>query len=421
MTGPAQAPAAKAGSESPRRQNLSAVMRHLHAHGPTSRSELSGVTGLNRSTMGFLLADLERRGLVQLGPAATTRLPGRPSPVVALRHDRQLALALEVFGDSIGAAVIGLGGRVLTSRRIERARGYRSPADVGQDLRAIVMPTLRDVDAARILGVGVAVAALVRDRDGVVAVGPNLGWQNVPLGDIVREAVGLDRPVVVANDANLAALAEHTRGAGVGCDDFILIWGEVGVGAGIVAGGHWVRGRSGFAGEVGHLRIEPDGQACRCGSRGCWETLVAEDAVLRAIGRAGAAEPARTVRDALACAAAGDEDVQAGLREIGRWLGIGIGGLVNALDPQRIALGGLFSRLHPYVVGAIGEQLDQWSMPAARSDVAVVPAALGQDAPILGAAELVFQPLLANPTLIAPTESTAGPQTPRDPASVLSA
>lgn len=352
--------------------------------------------------MGFLLSDLADRGLVDLRPAPSTRQPGRPSLMVTLRRDRPLALALEVFGDSIGVAIVGLGGRIITSRRVERASGFRSPAEIGRDLGAIALPMLRDVDAEEILGVGVAVAALVRDTDGVVAVAPNLGWQDVPLAEIVRDAVGLTCPIVVANDANLAALAEHTRGAGLGCDDFILIWGEVGVGAGIVAGGHWVRGRSGFAGEVGHLRIEPVGIACHCGSRGCWETLVAEDAVLRAIGRAGATEPVRTIREAIAAAAAGDEEVLAGLREVGRWLGIGMGGLVNTLDPRRIALGGLFARLHPYVVESINEQLGQWSMPAARSDVEVVPAALGQDAPILGAAELVFRPLLADPTSIAP-------------------
>ncbi len=277
----------RTGSESPRRGNLSAVLRQLHEFGPTSRSELSSVTGLNRSTIGFLLEDLAGRGLVRMGPARSTRTPGRPSPIVTVRHDGQLALAVELFGDSVGAAIVGLGGRILHSRRVERPRSFRGAGEVARDLAHVVQPLLRDAGPERIFGTAVAVAALVRDRDGVVTAAPNLGWHELPLADIVREAVGLEGPVLVANDANLAALAEHTRGAGVGCDDFVLIWGEVGVGAGIIAGGHWVRGRSGFAGEVGHLRLLPDGLACHCGSRGCWETLIAEDAVLRAIGKGG--------------------------------------------------------------------------------------------------------------------------------------
>lgn len=399
------------GSESPRRGNLSAVMRHLHAYGPTSRSDLSALTGLNRSTIGFLLDDLERRGLVCAEAPRGTGTRGRPSAVASVRHDARLALTVEVFGDSVGAGVIGLGGRILHVRRVTRPRGYRSPEAVARDLADIAAPLLHEIGPERVFGIAIAVAALVHDRDGVVTSAPNLGWQEVPIADIVRRAVALDCPVVVANDANLAALAEHTRGAGVGYDDFVLVWGEVGVGAGIVAGGHWVRGRSGFAGEVGHLRLKPDGLECHCGKRGCWETLVAEDAVLRAIGREGAPDAARTLNEALAAAAGGDETVRAGLREIGHWLGVGIGTLVNTLDPRRIALGGLFARLHPWVVEAIRDELDQWSMAAPRSDVEIVPAALGQDAPILGAAELAFRPLLADPTMIPFVDggSTASP------------
>lgn len=392
----------RTGSESPRRANLSAVIRHLHEFGPASRSELSRVTGLNRSTIGFLLEDLERRGLVRSGPAVSKPTTGRPSPIVSVRHDSQVVLAVEVFGDSIGAAIVGLGGRIMASRRIERPRGFRSPAEAGRDLAAVMGPLTRVIPPHRIFGIGVAVAGLVRDRDGVVAVGPNLGWQDVPLADIVRDAAGLERPVVVANDAKLASLAEHTRGAGVGCDDFILIWGEVGVGAGIIAGGRWVRGMSGYAGEIGHIQIKADGLRCQCGSRGCLETLIGEDAVLRAIGRAGASEPARTLNESITAAADGDETVRAGLREIGLWMGIGVAGLVNTLNPRRIALGGLFARMHPYVVDAITEQLDGLALAAPCSDVAVVPAVLGPDAPILGAAELAFRPLLAEPTLIPP-------------------
>ena len=390
------------GSDSPRRGNLSAIMRHLHEFGATSRSELSTVTGLNRSTIGFLLEDLASRGLVHAAPARSTGTPGRPSPMVSVNHERELALAFEVFGDSVGAAIVGLGGRILFSRRVERPRSFRNAEHVASDLASVAQPLLRDVGRGRIFGVGVAVAGLVRDRDGVVTTAPNLGWQELPLADIVREAVGLDRPVVVSNDANLAALAEHTRGAGVGCDDFILIWGEVGVGAGIVAGGRWIRGTSGYAGEIGHLSLKPDGLSCHCGSRGCWETLIAEDAVLRAIGREGAPDPSRTLNEAIAAAAAGDETVRSGLREIGYWLGVGIASLVSTLNPRQIALGGLFARLHPYVLDAIDQQLDRLTMAALRSDSTVGPAALGQDAPILGAAELVFRPLLADPTIVPP-------------------
>jgi predicted NBD/HSP70 family sugar kinase len=388
------------GIDSSRPQNLSAVLRHLHVFGPTSRAELSSVTGLNRSTVGQLLEDLSGRGLVRVGPEQSAGATGRPSAIVSVREGGPLALAIEVFGDTVGAAIVGLGGRIVCSRRVDRPRGFRSPETIGGDVAEVVSAILEDVAAARIYGVGVAIAALVHHLDGMVAIGPNLGWHDVGFRDIIQAAVGLDVPIVIANDANLAALAEHTRGSGTGCDDFILIWGEVGVGAGIVAGGNWVRGAEGFAGEVGHLQLLPDGVPCHCGSRGCWETLIAEDAVLRAIGRSGADEPARMLEAAIAAASRGDETILRGLHEVGTWLGVGIGLLSNTLNPRRIALGGLFARLYPYVSDVINAQMAHWSLVARRSEVDVVPASLGQDAPILGAAELVFSSLLRDPTQV---------------------
>lgn len=398
--------AAGATSDIVRRRNLSAILRRVHTDGPASRSELVEWTGRNRSTVGDLVGDLVARGLVRERPAPPTGAPGRPSPMVEIEPNGPVVLAIEIFPDALGAAVIGLGGVILEQARVARARGPRAPADDIATVVELCAPMLRATSAANLHAVSVAVAGVVRES-GVVVVAPNLGWRDTNIAGPLQAALGLDIPVLVANDADLATLAELVRGAGAGSHDFVGLWAEVGVGAGIVVGGSIIRGRAGFAGEVGHMPVRPHGRPCHCGSRGCWETEVGEDAVLRAVGQPEGGGLAALDR-VIAAADAGDRATLAGLRTIGRWLGIGLVGLANTLDPDRIALGGMFARIHPYVREAIAIELESRRWMAA-GHVEVVAARLNEDAPLLGAAEAAFESVLDDPTTI-PLTRSGGPE-----------
>ncbi len=385
-------------SDAVRRQNLSAILRRVHAHGPASRSTLATLTGLNRSTVGALVGDLVDRGLVEESNPSATGLPGRPSPIVAVRPTGAVVLAVELSVDSIAVGLVGLGGTILARRRTPRERENRT---VDAVIAAVAEETrlLRgSAEPVEIRAIGVAVAGVVRRSDGFLVVAPNLEWRDVPLRQRLSVALGLDVPIVVGNDADLVTLAEHTRGVGEGTTDFICLWGEAGVGAGIVSEGRPLRGRSGLAGEVGHLPLRPNGRRCHCGARGCWETEIGEDALLRAIGREGEPGGPARVDDVIAAAERGDSATLEALATIGGWLGVGLAGLVNLLDPQRIALGGLFGRLHPFVAPAIADELDRRRMTRHREPVEVVPAELGVDAPLVGAAEIALAPLLDNPS-----------------------
>ena len=265
-----------------RRQNLSALLREVHVHGALSRSELGTRTGLNRSTIGSLVSELASRDLVQESPPVERPGPGRPSPLVSPIPDRPVVLAVDVATDSLAVALIGIGGAIVSAARIDRQRGLRSPQSEVTALARLAAPFISSPEArASIVAVGVAVPGTVRRDDGYVHLAPNLGWHDVPIPDLIHDELQLDVPVVVGNDANLAALAEHTRGAGVGHDDFICLWGEAGIGAGIITGGQQLHGSVGYAGEVGHMTVNPQGLACHCGSRGCLETEVGEDALIR--------------------------------------------------------------------------------------------------------------------------------------------
>lgn len=384
-------------SETVRRANLSAIIRELHVHGPASRSALVARTGLTRSAIGSLIGEFVGAGFVIEERAAPRGTPGRPSQLVTLDADRVGVIALEIAVDTIAVAVVGLGGEILDLRRVDRPRSDVSVEATAAALGVLVadvlaQPSTPDV----IIGLGVAVAGVVRRRDGFVSMAPNMGWTNVPLGERLASEFGLPLPVTVANDAELGALAELRRGAALGVNDVVYISGEVGVGGGIISGGNQLTGAAGFAGEIGHLPVNPSGSACRCGSVGCWETEIGVDALLVRAGRT--AGGGRAAADAvLVEAEAGGPLAQAAIAEVGRWLGYGLAGLVNVFNPSLIVLGGSFTGIYPLASDVIQAQIERFALPAPRQVVRVVPATLGLDAPMLGAAELAFEPFLADP------------------------
>jgi predicted NBD/HSP70 family sugar kinase len=384
-------------SETVRRANLSAIVRELHANGPRSRSTLVARIGLTRSAIRSLLGELLEADLVREERAALQGTPGRPSPVVRTNPDAMVALALEVNVDSLAAAVVGLGGTVLEVVRVERPGGPASVDDTIAEIGELARRLLRDPRRREALvGVGVAVAGVVRRSDGFVSMAPNLGWRDVPFGQRLAPALGLDVPVTVANEADLGAMAEHLRGAATGHEHVLFVTGEVGVGGGLIVDGRPLSGVAGFGGEIGHIPVNLDGKRCGCGAIGCWETEVGEGALLTRAGRA--ADGGRDALDALLDDAADADPIAlAALDETGHWLGIGLAGLVNLLNPELVVLGGRFGRILPYVSDSLEEELDRHALAAPRALVRIVPSRLEADASLLGAAEIAFEAVLADP------------------------
>lgn len=395
-------------SETVRRANLSAIIRTLHEDGPQSRSDLVARTGLTRSAIRALVGELTAAGLATEDRDVHLGRPGRPSPEVSLVADAAVAVAFSIGVDSLAAAVVGLGGIVLGVVRIDRPRLDDAPLAIVEDLVALLdqLPGGRPESNA-VVAVGVAVAGVVHSADGLVETAPNLGWTRVPLGAILASRLGWDVPVVVRNEADLGVLAEHRRGAAVGVDDVLYVHGEVGVGGGVLTAGHPLPGAAGYAGEIGHFPVASDGLPCRCGSHGCWETEVGAGALLERAGLPRDAGPDGVDR-VFAAAAAGDARALAAIEATGRRLGAGLGGFVNVFNPRLIVLGGIFGRLHPHARDEIWQELERHSLPAPRTMVRVVPATLGVDAPLLGAAEVALEPVLADPAArFGPREAAA--------------
>ncbi len=178
----------------------------------------------------------------------------------------------------------------------------------------------------------------------------------------------------------------------------MFVSGEVGIGAGLIIGGRPMLGVAGYAGEAGHMLVNPDGRRCTCGASGCWETEAGEAALLRAAGVRGMKGVA-AVNAVLDRVAVGDASAVAAVAEIGHWLGVGVGNLINLLNPEVVVLGGIFQPLFPFLREPMLRAVRARSLDEVSDLVTVVPSALGTSAQLHGAAEVALAALLADPSL----------------------
>lgn len=217
-----------ASPESVRRHNLSLLLRHLHQSGALSRSEIGGTLGMTRSTIGELVADLRARGLVEEGDPARLGAPGRPSLVARPNPEGAAAITAEIAVNSLSAAVVGLGGRILHRARVTHQPRRLAVDQTIEDIGKLIQTAQASIPpGCWVSGLGIAVAGVVRRADGFVHFAPNLGWRDVPLGRLVADRIGTSLPVTIANEADLGALAEHTWGAGVGVHHLVYVSSEV--------------------------------------------------------------------------------------------------------------------------------------------------------------------------------------------------
>lgn len=378
-----------------RQHNLSTVLGLVHRSGALSRSELTRRTGLNRSTVGALVGELVELGLVlEHVPDANNRV-GRPSPVVAA-HPRVVALAVNPEIDAVTVGVVGLDGMV--QHRVRQPTGHAPTAMEAVAVARTVIDRLGPALAAgsRVVGIGVAVPGLVREADGVVRLAPHLGWLDEPFAAELREATGL--PVSAANDANLGASAEHLFGAGRGVADLVYLNGSAsGIGAGVITGAAPLTGLAGYAGELGHTLVNSVGTRCHCGAIGCLETEVNQRSLLAVLGLPGAdpdeLERALVVSDAPTVR----EEVERQLR----FLAVAVRNATNVFNPQLIVLGGFLGALVEAAPGRLGALVSECALKASAESLRVARAELGSNLLMVGAAELAFASLLADPAALA--------------------
>lgn len=379
------------GIEGLRTANLAQLLRLVHEQGPRSRARLTEETGLNRSTVSALIADLAARGLVVEQNPDTTRRVGRPSPIAAAGDD-VMAIAVNPEIDAIEVGAVTLGGRVRMRERIECAEA--------PDIAAVVDVVGRVVDewradaltGGRLVGAGVAVPGLVRAEDGIVRLAPHLGWREADIRTPIGDRLGL--PAVVDNDASVGARAERLFGAARAHANVVYLnGGASGIGGGLVLHGTLVAGAGGYAGEWGQTRPSIPDDADRSVQGG-----VLEDEVNRArlLGVAGL----DTADDRALAAALEDADGGPLAEEMHRQrriLAATLANAVNVLNPSMIVLAGFLGMLHDSDPEGFIADVRARALAAPAEQVEIKPAALGADRLLIGAAEAAFAPLLADP------------------------
>nr|WP_225956605.1 ROK family protein [Amycolatopsis lexingtonensis] len=371
---------------------MAAVLRALRG-GPLSRTQLAARCGIAKSAVPGLLTDLAGRGLVR--PAGVLPGNGRPSRLVELHGEGAYALALSIEADRLSAVVTDLAGRVLAERAETvdvAALGLLRGMDELAHLARQVLPGAP-------VGVAISVPGLVDSAAAVLRLAPALRWRDAEIAGLMAARLNLPaEAVAVDNDANLGALAESVDGA----EDLFYLSGGTTVGGGLVSAGAILRGARGFAGEVGHIAVDPVGERCACGRTGCLETKANLAAVLRAAAPPGDPlhDPALGVEGRVGLLAErvrrGDQRAVTAVHELGVALGVALSTVVDVLDPDVVVLGGYFAELGEWLVEPVRVELAARPLGHAR----VVPSRLGLKAPLRGAAHLAAERLFENPTLV---------------------
>lgn len=389
-----------------RETNLRTVLRTVRELAPCSRAAVAAATGLNKTTVSSLVTDLMARGLVRETGETSQRRVGRPGVLLALDDRSVAAIGLEVNVDYLSVVAVDLLHRELVHRHVPLDARSAGALDCAHRIADILREVTEgpELRGRSVLGVSVAVPGLIDSPSGTVKRAPNLGWLAVPLRELLRShLVGSplsEATILVDNDANLGAMAEYRFGPLAGLSDLVYVTGEVGIGAGVLTGGELLRGAGGFAGEIGHLELAPDGPECSCGRRGCLEALAGIGAILRAALPDLVADRPLSGRDvadlvevAVERALSGDRTAVAALEEAGTWLGRGVATLVNVVNPGAVVLGGYFVPMAPWLLPRCRAAALAHSFAPEAGGCRVEPSDLGMSAASRGGAAVMIHGL----------------------------
>ena len=399
-----------ANQEAVRKVNTSLVLSALRLHAPISRAELASVTQLNRSTISNIVNELIEEDLVLELDTMESNV-GRPGIALTLKPNGGSVIGVEIGVGFISVILTDFTANILWRKWVE------CPPD--QPQIEIIAQAEGIIDEAityarekklRVLGIGLGVPGLVDVQKGELLFAPNLGWRNVPLRLMWNQRFNL--PLYVENEANLGALGEYYYGVGRDVDNFIFLSSGIGLGSGIIINGDLFKGARGFAGEIGHMQRDPQGEMCGCGRRGCWETQVGPKAVLRRVRQSIEADPTNTrfenpddldsltFNQVVDYALEDDQLCLSAMEVVGKHLGTGIADLANIFNPDMVVIGGAFSYGKKILLPIIEEVISAEALPAIKQSMKVTFSKHGADACVLGAIAIVLDDILREVALI---------------------
>jgi predicted NBD/HSP70 family sugar kinase len=375
-----------------RSANRRHVIETLRSQGSMTRSGLARATGLSRTTISTLLAELIEQGLVTEGTAdGSRRGAGRPATVVRLDHSAGAAVSIDVGARHLAVAVGDLAHRVLAEHwmPLPIAHAASDGMERATDLVAELLAKA-GVEEKSVIGVAMGLPAPISQPDQHVASSNILpGWAGVEVATEMSDRLGM--PVFIENDSNLGALAESAWGAGAGFDQLAYIKAATGIGAGLVQGGKLFRGTTGTAGEIGHTTVAEDGPICRCGNRGCLELYAGGAALLGALRQSH--PDVETLEQVVELAHENHPACARVLADAGAHIGVAIANLINLFNPRRIVVGGELAGAGDLLLQPMRVAAERSAVQTAVEAVEIVPGVLGQRAEVLGGLALVlFEP-----------------------------
>jgi len=393
-----------------RKVNLSVVLRHIHIALPVSRAQIATATGLNKSTVSSLVDDLLKRGLI-LESGTNSVGTGRPATLLKINPNAGNIIGVQFGVDFVEVILTDFVGKIQVQKRIETSPTELQDHVVRQALSLVseAIDTCKN-NQKKMLGIGISAPGIVDIDQGVLMYAPNLQWRNIPLKKIFSEYTGLK--TFVDNDANAAAIAEYLFGATRLIKDFIFVFAGVGIGGGLFLNGNLLRGKNGYAGEIGHSPIIADYPPlkCHCGNCGCLETYANQNSILyrvqtrldkkqnsilpELISEKNAMLSISMVKQA---ADLNDKVAITSLAEAGAALGQGFACIINIFNPEKIVLGGPLASVGDYLLPSIKEKMTQYSLNEFGSEVQVLLSSFGTNASLIGGIAIVVDDILSNP------------------------
>lgn len=377
-----------------RERNAQIVLNFLREEGPISRAELARRTHLSRSTVSNIIAALLAEQVVfETGIGSSQG--GRKPVMLEFNYRSSLVAGIDVASSMLTVLLTDLQATVL--QRANVAFDLTNGPSVGiAQIAELFFTVLRaaNIDPLQISGIGIGVPGPLSNATGQTIAPPVMpGWHDVPLQRLLQRALG--RPVLLDNDANLGALAEHTLGAARGQQNVAYVYfGTLGIGGGLILDGQLYRGQLGSAGEIGHLMLAEDGPRCRCGSVGCLEAYAGIPALLARAAQRGlvVATPAELV----ALAQAGNVVAEQIIAEAGTYLGMAIANLLSLLNPGSVVIGGALAEAGELLLGPLRATLVRRGLIDASQHIQLRPGELGEQVVALGAAALAIQHVLGH-------------------------
>jgi len=373
-----------------RESNRDKVLQALRALGVASRPEVARHTGLSRSTVSTIVAELVDEGLIvsRANGRRQAAGSGRPPALIALNPSGGMAVGMDFGKRHLSIALADLSHEIVAEERVVLSADYQAEeAMVTAAKRVERLLTEAATDRSRVVGVGMGIPGPIHESGLVGSSAILPGW--VGAAPQQRMSQLLELPVKVGNDASLGALAEYAWGAGRGAGVVVYLKLATGIGSGIVIDGLLFDGVGGTAGEIGHTTIDDEGDLCRCGNRGCLETLAGGPAIAQLVSRSlgEKLEPDDVIRRAVE----GDAGCRRALADAGRHIGVAVANLCNLVNPERIVVGGSVGQAGALLLDPLMESVSLRAIPSAAEDVEIVPGELGERAELLGALAFVLR------------------------------